>query len=140
MTTLLLRAFLLLHALRALASAEINSLPRIFSKFNFHADFGDDDLRDSLASARSVGIPLCTFGHMHAPLRHGGRRRMVCEREGTVYVNAAEVPRHRQSTSGKDFHYTIVDFGPGDRVDRVAGVWLSEEAGLVEEEVLWRRE
>ena len=104
------------------------------------ADFGDDDLRDSLASARSVGIPCCCFGHMHAPLRHGGRRRMVCEREGTVYVNAAEVPRHRQSTNGIDFHYTIVDFGPGDRVNRVAGVWLSEEAGLVDEEVLWRRE
>ena len=65
---------------------------------------------------------------------------MVCERDGTVYVNAAEVPRHRQSTNGKDFHYTIVDFGPGDRVDRVASVWLSEEAGLVDEEVLWRRE
>ena len=65
---------------------------------------------------------------------------MVCEREGTVYVNAAEVPRHRQSTNGVDFHYTIVDFGPGDRVDRVAGVWLSEEAGLVDEEELWKRE
>ena len=105
-----------------------------------YSDFGDDDLRDSLASARSVGIPLVCFGHMHAPLRHGGRRLMVCEREGTVYVNAAEVPRHRQSTTGVDFHYTIVDFGPGDRVNRVAGVWLSEEAGLVDEEVLWRRE
>jgi uncharacterized protein (TIGR04168 family) len=106
---------------------------------NEASDFGDDDLRDSLASARSVGIPLCCFGHMHAPLRFGGRRRMVCESEGTVYVNAAEVPRHRQA-NGIEFHYTIVDFGPGDRVDRVAGVWLSEEAGLVDEEVLWRRE
>ena len=104
------------------------------------SDFGDDDLRDSLASARSVGIPCVVFGHMHAPLRFGGRRRMVCEREGTVYVNAAEVPRHRQSTNGIEYHYTIVDFGPGDRVDRVAGVWLSERDGLVDEEVLWRRE
>jgi len=105
-----------------------------------YSDFGDDDLRDSLASARSVGIPLVCFGHMHAPLRPGGRRRLVCEREGTVYVNAAEVPRHRDSSAnGKDFHYTIVDFGPGDRVDRVAGVWLSERDGLVDEEVLWRR-
>ena len=104
-----------------------------------YSDFGDDDLRDSLASARSVGIPLCTFGHMHAPLRHGGRRRMVCEREGTVYVNAAEVPRHRTAVEGVDFHYTIVDFGPGDRVDRVAGVWLNERAGLVDEEELWKR-
>ena len=103
------------------------------------SDFGDDDLRDSLASARSVGIPLVCFGHMHAPLRFGGRRRMVCESEGTVYVNAAEVPRHRQSTTGIEFHYTIVDFGPGDRVDRVAGVWLSERDGLVDEEVLWKR-
>ena len=104
-----------------------------------YSDFGDDDLRDSLASARSVGIPLVCFGHMHAPLRHGGRRRMVCEREGTVYVNAAEVPRHRTAVEGVDFHYTIVDFGPGDRVDRVAGVWLNERAGLVDEEELWKR-
>ena len=104
------------------------------------ADFGDDDLLDCITSARAVGVPLCCFGHMHAPLRHGGRRRMVCEREGTVYVNAAEVPRHRDSSAnGKDFHYTIVDFGPGDRVDRVAGVWLNERAGLVDEEELWKR-
>ena len=64
---------------------------------------------------------------------------MVCEREGTVYVNAAEVPRHRTAVEGVDFHYTIVDFGPGDRVDRVAGVWLNERAGLVDEEELWKR-
>ena len=104
------------------------------------ADFGDDDLLDCITSARAVGVPLCCFGHMHAPLRHGGRRRMVCEREGTVYVNAAEVPRHRTAVEGVDFHYTIVDFGPGDRVDRVAGVWLNERAGLVDEEELWKRE
>lgn len=106
------------------------------------ADFGDDDLRDCLASAQAqyVGVPLCCFGHMHAPLRHGGRRRMVCEQDGTVYVNAAEVPRHRKAATGIDFHYTLVDFGPGDRVDRVAGVWLNEQAGLVDEEELWRRE
>ena len=55
------------------------------------------------------------------------------EREGTGYVNAAEVPRHRTAVEGVDFHYTIVDFGPGDRVDRVAGVWLNERAGLVDE-------
>ena len=64
---------------------------------------------------------------------------MVCERDGTVYVNAAEVPRHRKSTTGIEYHYTIVDFGPGDRVDRVAGVWLSERDGLVDEEELWKR-
>ena len=102
-------------------------------------DFGDDDLSECIASARAVGVPLCCFGHMHAPLRHGGRRKMVCEREGTVYVNAAEVPRHRTAVEGVDFHYTIVDFGPGDRVDRVAGVWLNERAGLVDEEELWKR-
>ena len=102
-------------------------------------DFGDDDLSECIASARAVGVPLCCFGHMHAPLRHGGRRKMVCEREGTVYVNAAEVPRHRTAVEGVDFHYTIVDFGPGDRVGRVAGVWLNERAGLVDEEELWKR-
>ena len=35
--------------------------------------------------------------------------------------------------------HVIVDFGPGDRVDRVAGVWLNERAGLVDEEELWKR-
>ena len=104
-----------------------------------YEDFGDDDLRDCITSARAVGVPLCCFGHMHAPLRHGGRRTMVSESDGTVYVNAAEVPRHRKSTTGIEYHYTIVDFGPGDRVDRVAGVWLNERAGLVDEEELWKR-
>ena len=65
---------------------------------------------------------------------------MVSESDGTVYVNAAEVPRHRTAVEGVDFHYTIVDFGPGDRVDRVAGVWLNERDGLVDEEELWKRE
>ena len=64
---------------------------------------------------------------------------MVCERDGTVYVNAAEVPRHRTAVEGVDFHYTIVDFGLGDRVDRVTGVWLNERTGLVDEEELWKR-
>ena len=67
-------------------------------------------------------------------------RLSATELADTVYVNAAEVPRHRKAATGVDFHYTLVDFGPGDRVDRVAGVWLNEQAGLVDGEELWRRE
>jgi hypothetical protein len=59
-------------------------------------------LRDIQATVH-VDIPLCVFGHMHERLQfdpHGcGLRQMVVEQDGTVYVNAAVVPRVRPATA-----------------------------------------
>ena len=101
------------------------------------SDFGDDDLRDALDTARDarVPVPLCVFGHMHSELRGGGARRMVHEdARGTLHVNAAKVPRHR----GSHFYFTVVDMD-ARAATRVLGVWLDAEDGLVDHEVLWER-
>lgn len=103
------------------------------------ADFGDDDLRAVLDTAAGAGVavPLCVFGHMHSGLRHGGRRRMAVEDGGTLFLNAAEVPRHRPSASSSyDAHYTIVDF-EGGAVASATGVWLNGDTGLAEAAQLW---
>lgn len=58
-------------------------------------DFGDPDLADAVAYARSRGrrVVGVVAGHMHRRTRGGRRRESVVERDGTLYVNAAEVPR-----------------------------------------------
>lgn len=102
------------------------------------ADFGDDDLRHALDTAKrlSVPVPLCVFGHMHSGLSGGGRRTMVADVDGTLFVNAAEVPRHRKGAAGTDAHFTVVDLD-GSRASRVVGVWVNDVKGLVQHEVLW---
>lgn len=61
-------------------------------------DHGDPDLADALARARARGTPIAAViaGHMHHALRGGGTRRWLLEREGTIVVNAARVPRVRR--------------------------------------------
>ncbi len=58
-------------------------------------DWGDEDLRVAITHARSAGkrVLAVVAGHMHHAVRGGGRRRWQLERDGTVYVNAARVPR-----------------------------------------------
>lgn len=58
-------------------------------------DFGDPDLRDALDHARRCGrrVVAVLAGHMHHRLRGGGARRWCVERDGTLFVNAARVPR-----------------------------------------------
>jgi uncharacterized protein (TIGR04168 family) len=58
-------------------------------------DFGDPDLERAIAHARAKGKKVLAViaGHMHHALRVRGRRRWIEERDGTLYVNAARVPR-----------------------------------------------
>jgi len=58
-------------------------------------DWGDEDLRQAVAHARSAGrkVLAVVAGHMHQRLRGGGHRTWHLVREGVLYVNAARVPR-----------------------------------------------
>lgn len=58
-------------------------------------DFGDPDLREAIDRARARGqaIAAVVAGHMHHHVRGGGKRPMTREVDGTLYVNAARVPR-----------------------------------------------
>jgi uncharacterized protein (TIGR04168 family) len=67
-------------------------------------DWGDPDLEDAISTVsckKGVSVPLCCFGHMHNDVKvespHG--REMCAEKAGTVYVNAAMVPRIRPATT-----------------------------------------
>jgi uncharacterized protein (TIGR04168 family) len=58
-------------------------------------DFGDCDLETAIEHARASGrrVAAVLAGHMHHRLRGGGTRSWRLERDGTLYVNAARVPR-----------------------------------------------
>lgn len=58
-------------------------------------DFGDPDLEGALKYARSIGKRVLgvVAGHMHHKIRGGGERVTLLERDNSLYVNAARVPR-----------------------------------------------
>ncbi len=58
-------------------------------------DFGDPDLEAAIAHAQQMGkhVAAVVAGHMHHALRGGGTRSWTAERNGTLYLNAARVPR-----------------------------------------------
>jgi len=45
------------------------------------------------ARARGKNVRAVIAGHMHHHLKGGGQRRWRVERDGTLYLNAARVPR-----------------------------------------------
>lgn len=77
---------------------------------DFHpeaGDWGDADLTEAVEHARKVGrrVLAVVAGHMHWNLRSGGERRWQLERDGTLYVNAARVPRIVQAGERKAHHH-----------------------------------
>ena len=82
-------------------------------------DWGDPDLREAVDYAQRVGkrVLAVAAGHMHRKLRGGGERVWQVERDGVLYVNAAEVPRLKKD--GRRHHVRLVidgdDVQVGDR-------------------------
>jgi len=58
-------------------------------------DFGDPDLLEAISYAKKKGkyVAAVIAGHMHHHLKEGGSRNWLVERENTLYINAARVPR-----------------------------------------------
>ena len=106
-------------------------------------DFGDRDLTAAIKAARAAGktVPLVTFGHMHHRLRHTQDRlrdRVIVDEAGTVYLNAAVVPRIEDygTTTCHSFMVVTLD---GDVVVRVLRVAMTPDGKTVEEERLFQR-
>lgn len=105
-------------------------------------DYGDPDLAAAIALAQQMGkqVSLVTFGHMHHRLRHTQqlRQRLVQDRAGTVYLNAASVPRiiRTESTCVRNFSLVVIEQG---EVVEAALVWLDENFAIASQEVLYSR-
>ena len=58
-------------------------------------DWGDPDLEHAIDHARGKGHEVLAViaGHMHLRTKQGVERPWMCEKDGTLYVNAARVPR-----------------------------------------------
>jgi uncharacterized protein (TIGR04168 family) len=72
---------------------------------DFHrdeGDWGDPDLRAALQHAKAQGrrVLAVVSGHMHLALRGGGWRTDHVLEDGTLHLNAADVPRHRRDKRG----------------------------------------
>lgn len=92
-------------------------------------------MRQALTGAHEQGVrvPLVLFGHMHHSLsrRRGNPesfRNMVHvdPSTGTVCLNAAVVPRWRESNDSHSSHFTIADI-KGEVVTFAAHVWVKTE-------------
>lgn len=60
-------------------------------------DWGDPDLRAGIDYAKETGrnVLAVVAGHMHLAVKRGGERPWQVEQDGTLYINAARVPRIR---------------------------------------------
>lgn len=104
-------------------------------------DYGDPDLAAAIAHAKAMGkqVPLVTFGHMHHGLRHRKdiqRERLCTDAGGTVYLNAASVPRIVQTDTTCRRNFSLVTL-QGGQVQSAALVWIDQDLALVSEDVLF---
>lgn len=104
-------------------------------------DWGDPDFAEAIDRTRSSGkhIPLVTFGHMHHQLRHIKKewRKSLVSAEGTVYLNAASVPRivERECSKLRNFSIVLLENGA---VSEVSLVWVGEDFAVEREQILYR--
>jgi uncharacterized protein (TIGR04168 family) len=109
-------------------------------------DWGDQDLALAIRRIQALRpLPLVVFGHMHHQLRRGlGLRRSLCvDRSGTVYLNAASVPRHGRDPAGRELrHFSWVELEVSDpqraRVLRASHRWFDRQGRLLYEETVHR--
>ena len=109
-------------------------------------DWGDQDLTLAISQIRRRRpLPLVVFGHMHHSLRRGGgQRRSFCrDRHGTVYLNAASVPRHGHDERGRPLrHFSWVELAVA--ADGTASVrqashrWYGLDGQLLYQELLYQ--
>ncbi|MGQ9865497.1 MAG: TIGR04168 family protein [Pseudanabaenaceae cyanobacterium] len=103
-------------------------------------DHGDPDLAEAIARTRALPkpVPLVVFGHMHHQLKGGqGTRTRCLWQNETLYLNAACVPRHRQSHHTLWHQFSLVTL-QHRQVQQVAMVWVDAEGQIGEQEILFR--
>jgi uncharacterized protein (TIGR04168 family) len=83
-------------------------------------DWGDEDLTRAIAYAKSAGkrVLAVVAGHMHLRVRGGGERPWRVVEGGTLYLNAARVPRIFPSEGGRRRHHLSLTL-TGDAIEAV---------------------
>ena len=104
-------------------------------------DFGDPDLGRAIAMTKAMGkiVPLVTFGHMHHRLRHTKtvqRQRLYIDPDGTVYLNAASVPRVIQTKQGEQRNISLVTL-QAQQVIEVQLLWIDSNLNIITSDPLY---
>ncbi len=104
-------------------------------------DYGDPDLATAISAVKTSGksVPLVTFGHMHHSLRHTKdvQRTRLCIENGTVYLNAACVPRIIETETGEQRNFSLVMM-QDDQVTAVSLVWIQADLTIATSEYLYQ--
>ncbi len=106
-------------------------------------DHGDPDFTQAIEQTCDLGkkIPLVTFGHMHHRLRHTRsqlRTRVVSNEQGTVYLNAACVPRIIEENGKKLRNFSLVTLDNGN-VTNISLVWVDNQGAIATEDRLYEQ-
>ena len=104
-------------------------------------DFGDPDLAEAISQSLNLKktVSLVAFGHMHRTLRHTKklqRKAVFRSPEGTIYLNAATVPRIIQQDGIKLRNFSLVDVEDG-LVTKASLVWVDQNYQIATEEVFY---
>jgi uncharacterized protein (TIGR04168 family) len=77
-------------------------------------DWGDRDLEEAVRYAKSRGrtVLATVAGHMHRRTKSGKTRPGQISHDGVLYVNAAEVPRHRRDNGQMKRHHVVLTLSP----------------------------
>ena len=106
------------------------------------ADYGDPDFAEAIALTQKSGkhVPLVAFGHMHHKLKNTDSRlrtRVVTGPEGTIYFNAANVPRVTATPTGRHRSFSVVTLREHN-VESINLVWLDAAFERISEEYIYR--
>lgn len=107
-------------------------------------DHGDPDFAAAIAQTALLGknIPLVTFGHMHHRLRHTRsqlRTRVIDHGQGTVYLNAACVPRIIEKDGEKLRNFSLVSL-ENHQVVTIDLVWVNHRGEIAVTERLYHQQ
>lgn len=107
---------------------------------NAGGDYGDPDFAQAISLTQESGkqVPLVTFGHMHHKLKNNDqlRKRVVKDASGTLYFNAANVPRIEQTETGNRRSFSLVTLNQGT-VESIVLIWLDEAFKTTSEEIIY---
>ncbi|MTJ11039.1 TIGR04168 family protein [Anabaena sp. UHCC 0187] len=104
-------------------------------------DFGDPDFAEAISQSLNMKktVSLVAFGHMHRTLRHTKkiqRKAVFRSPEGTIYLNAATVPRIIHQDGLKLRNFSLVDLEDG-LVTKASLVWVGQDYQVATEEVFY---